>query len=300
MTDAAGLVTLDEQVARAATLLSDGERRLIVEHPEPSIGTSVFPPDVATEVGRRLTPKAKAVSFHPLPDEFIAMHWPGKDVEEIRHKFDVLMDHLVVRSVIREFPRFPEHMADIVAEKARTLPDRINALKAALDGIPEHLRQYQWAATKPAFGEQGVVIAGDNGHGYGRQWVAAVPARKPYFGTLGEFIAAANPDTVGMMVAQLDRLMKALNVAVGLLAPHEPPDSRAVSDIFVALASIVSACDNDECWQLVDQEAARQRKAAADAGYEEYKRDLVARDNDLMDELEAIVGDAPSEGRTDA
>ncbi|AZO67644.1 hypothetical protein [Mesorhizobium sp. M6A.T.Cr.TU.016.01.1.1] len=142
---------------------------------------------------------------HPLTDEQIAEFWPDADPSDIRRQFDALMAHLTI-SKARPFPRFPEHMAEIVAEKARTLPDRVNGLKAALAGIPEHWRQYQWSAdAKQSFGEKYVRVIGDSGHGTGRQWIAAIPAGpKGNFGTVAEYIAAANPDTITMLLSVYD------------------------------------------------------------------------------------------------
>ncbi|RWF33743.1 hypothetical protein [Mesorhizobium sp.] len=146
-----------------------------------------------------------AKQAHPLSDEQIAEFWPDADPADIRRQFDALMAHLA-RNPRKGFPRYAEHMAEIVAEKARTLPDRINGLKAALAGLPEQWKNWQWAAdAKQAFGEKYVRVVGDNGYGMGRQYIAAVPAGpKGYFGTVCEFIAAANPDTVGMLLSALD------------------------------------------------------------------------------------------------
>lgn len=143
-----------------------------------------------------------AKQAHPLSDEQIAEFWPDADPADIRRQFDALMAQ-IAHSSWKPFPKYHEHMAGIVVEKARTLPDRVNGLKAALAGLPEHWRNYQWACdAKQSFGEKYVRVIGDDGHGMGRQYIAAIPAGpKGYFGTLGEFIAAANPDTVGMLLA---------------------------------------------------------------------------------------------------
>ncbi|MER9680791.1 hypothetical protein NKJ23_15865 [Mesorhizobium sp. M0184] len=148
---------------------------------------------------------AESPEHHPLTDETIAAYWPDVDTDEgrneIRRQFDALMEQ--VRLTKRQpFPIHPEVMAPVIGEKARTLPDRLNGLKAALAGLPEHWLQWQWAAdAKQSFGEKYVRVIGDNGLGMGRQWIAAVPADKHYFGTLAEYIAAANPDTIRMLIA---------------------------------------------------------------------------------------------------
>ena len=144
---------------------------------------------------------------HPLSDEQIAEFWPGADAHEIRQQFDALMGQL--RKVWhRSFPRYHELFARITAERAASLPERIDALKIAIAGLPEHWHQWQWKADeKPVFGEKFVrSVYGDNGHGMGRQVVAAVPADRFYFGTVADFIAAANTDTLVMLLAEIDRL----------------------------------------------------------------------------------------------
>lgn len=141
---------------------------------------------------------------HPLSDAQIAEFWPGADPAEIRPQFDALMAQM--RLVWhRSFPRPHELFATVATEKARELPERVATLSAALAGLPEHWRQWQWMAdAKPVFGEKYVrSVYGDNGHGMGRQAIAVVPADRYYFGTVADFIAAANPDTVGMLLAAL-------------------------------------------------------------------------------------------------
>ncbi|MER9706088.1 hypothetical protein NKJ10_17835 [Mesorhizobium sp. M0204] len=126
---------------------------------------------------------------------------------DIRRQFNALMEQVRV-TARRGFPRWPEVMAPVVAEKARTLPDRLNGLKAALAGLPEHWRQWQWSAdAKQSFGEKYVRVLGDNGLGMGRQYIAAIPAGpKTYFGTVAEYIAAANPDTITMLLSAYEGL----------------------------------------------------------------------------------------------
>ncbi|TIY02988.1 MAG: hypothetical protein E5V22_16420, partial [Mesorhizobium sp.] len=143
---------------------------------------------------------------HPLTDAAIAEYWPDMDTPEgrveIRRQFAALMDQLGL-VWHRSFPKHHELFATIAAEKARGLPERVAMLSAALAGLPEHWRQWQWMAdAKPVFGEKYVrSVYGDNGHGMGRQVIAAVPADKHYFGTLADFIAAANPDTITMLIS---------------------------------------------------------------------------------------------------
>ncbi|GGD43909.1 hypothetical protein GCM10011335_53180 [Aureimonas glaciei] len=95
----------------------------------------------------------------------------------------------------------------ITAEKSRPLEERVEILRAAIEGLPAHWRQWQWEADPKAyFGEKFVSVLGDNGKGRGRQAIATVQAcSAPYFGTLAEFIAAANPDTIRMLLDERDR-----------------------------------------------------------------------------------------------
>lgn len=161
------------------------------------------------------------MNTHYLTDDMISEFWPDIDTDEgradIRRQFDALMEQC--RTTKRDFPRWPDTMSRVVLEKARTLPDRINGLKAALDAIPAHLRKYQWTADpKAAFGQKYIRfhdVVGDDGHGFGRQWIATVPADRGYFGGLADFIAAANPDTVSMLIARIEELEKEIKVAKG-------------------------------------------------------------------------------------
>lgn len=181
---------------------------------------------------------------HPLTDAFIDERWPilatpeGREI--IRRQFDALMEQ-INNSPWKPFPRFPDAMAEVVVEKARTLPDRINGLKAALAGLPEHWRQWQWSADpKPVFGERLIrsLIVGDNGHGFGRQWIASVNhTSKSYVGTLADFIAAANPDTVSMLLAYIeqleaerDALKNKINAACEWYWPAEDTSSDMCAD----------------------------------------------------------------------
>lgn len=51
---------------------------------------------------------------------------------------------------------------------------------------------------------------------------------------------------------EVERLKRALSVATCLVMKHEPGDSRAVSDIAVALTSVVCEVDNPESWEIID------------------------------------------------
>lgn len=164
---------------------------------------------------RTVSGDSAAPNTHALTDAEIAEFWPEMDTpegrEEIRKQFFALMAQLRV-VWHRSFPRHHELFAQITSEKASELPERIANLKAALAGLPEHWRQWQWKADeKPVFGERYVrSVYGDNGHGFGRQAIAVVPADRHYFGTVADFIAAANPDTVSMLLARIDELEAAL------------------------------------------------------------------------------------------
>ena len=145
---------------------------------------------------------------HYLSDEMISEFWPEITTpearEDLRTQFKALMTQLG-KVWHRSFPRHHELFAQITADRAKSLPHRIAELETALAGLPEHWWQWQWKADeKPVFGEKYVrSVYGDNGHGMGRQVVASVPADRHYFGTVADFIAAANPDTVTMLLARL-------------------------------------------------------------------------------------------------
>lgn len=120
-----------------------------------------------------------------------------------------------VADLERQVPRFPDHMAQIVAAKNERLPERLQTLIAAIEAIPEYMRQYQWQAdAKQAFGSKWVrAIAGDNGKGAGRQAIAEVVGHID----VADYIAAANPDTVSMLIAEAATLRDRLARMEGAL-----------------------------------------------------------------------------------
>lgn len=165
--------------------------------------------------------EARAIE-HPLSDVCIERLWPGADPIETRVQFDALMKQLKM-VWHRSFPHHRELFAQVTADKAQELPQRIAALETALAGLPAHWQQWQWyAVPKPVFGEREVrSVYGDNGHGMGRQIVAAVPADRHYFGTVADFIAAANPDTIRMLLAALAAKDAEIERLTGQLAEYE-------------------------------------------------------------------------------
>ncbi|KRB22718.1 hypothetical protein [Mesorhizobium sp. Root172] len=62
---------------------------------------------------------------------------------------------------------------------------------------------------------------------------------------------------------EIARLRKALAVAVDQLSLSEPGDSRAVSDLFVALASVVCDCPDEKSWAIIDEAALASKAGAA-------------------------------------
>lgn len=62
---------------------------------------------------------------------------------------------------------------------------------------------------------------------------------------------------------QIEKFQKALRLAVNLLSIHEPPDSRAVSDDFVALAAVDTGDISDEVMAVIDKGLARQAESGA-------------------------------------
>lgn len=101
-----------------------------------------------------------------------------------------------------QIPRFPDLMASILVAKNEALDPRIARLIEAMEKLPEYFRLYQWQASeKPEFGHKYIsTVTGDNGRGTGRQYIAGTPH---HIDGLAEFIAAANPDTIAMMIAAI-------------------------------------------------------------------------------------------------
>jgi len=97
--------------------------------------------------------------------------------------------------------RFPELMQRILDAKAEPLEPRIATLRAALQSLPESFLRYQWEADeRQSFGSKWVrSVAGNNGLGMGRQAIAECPQHIP---GLASYIAAANPDTIGLLLAK--------------------------------------------------------------------------------------------------
>jgi hypothetical protein len=54
-----------------------------------------------------------------------------------------------------------------------------------------------------------------------------------------------------MNTPTMDDMKTALELAVNMLSQYEPPDSRAVSNEFVALACIVCGDTSDEVMQII-------------------------------------------------
>lgn len=54
-----------------------------------------------------------------------------------------------------------------------------------------------------------------------------------------------------------EQLKRALSLAVSMLSIYEPPDSRAVSDEFVALACVDCGNMNDEVMPIIEAALAR-------------------------------------------
>ncbi len=62
------------------------------------------------------------------------------------------------------------------------------------------------------------------------------------------------------------RLSDALKLAVAMLAPLEPGDSRAVSDEFVALAAVSVGEDDDAVMEVIEAALLRCREGASAKG----------------------------------
>ncbi len=70
--DMPAMTPLDDLVERALAKMASGEWRLLLEHPEPSQGTSVCGSDIAKEIARRASlsskaaPVAEVVAWRPI------------------------------------------------------------------------------------------------------------------------------------------------------------------------------------------------------------------------------------------
>lgn len=95
----------------------------------------------------------------------------------------------------------------------------------------------------------------------------AAPASKPIKG--GGKIAPSAITPV-ITCSREKQLLRALNLALCMLLPHEVPDSRGVSDEYVALATVEAGIDNDASWHVIEAalEAARKVAEAKEAFYE--------------------------------
>lgn len=91
-------------------------------------------------------------------------------------------------------------------------------------------------------------------------------------GTSGSDIAKTDPYLNSLMQKSADEierlrvdnqrvgdLQKALNLALRYLFAHEPGDSRAVSDEFVAMCAVSSNCVNEQCRQIIERALAREK-----------------------------------------
>ena len=73
------------------------------------------------------------------------------------------------------------------------------------------------------------------------------------------YVHMTNGRDIGTLLDTLEHTQEALRLAVDMLAPLEPPDSRAVSDEFVALASVVTGDDTCEVMGVIRAANARSR-----------------------------------------
>lgn len=98
--------------------------------------------------------------------------------------------------------RFPELMARVRSDKSQQLQPRIDLVLSAIAAMPEGFGNYQWETDeRQLFGEKWVrSVAGNNGNGMGRQAIAAVPN---HLTGVAPYIAAANPDTVLLLIVEL-------------------------------------------------------------------------------------------------
>ncbi|WP_417261646.1 hypothetical protein [Celeribacter sp.] len=107
-----------------------------------------------------------------------------------------------------QIPLFPDHMQSVLDKKNEGLAPRVKRITSAMGKFSDSFKKYQWEAdVKQVFGEKYVrTVAGDNGRGMGRQYIATTPH---HIDGLAEYIAAANPDTVSMLISELAEMKEA-------------------------------------------------------------------------------------------
>jgi hypothetical protein len=203
---------------------------------------------------QRPTDTARAGEGVPsISDDWIAERWPDQDAAEVRRRFDALMDK-IGETPWRGMPRFPETMQPVLAWAAMLPTERIEVLTAALAEVPEHFRDYHYVAEKPRFGVQRVKmmsVAGDDGHGMGRQAIAITPYVKGY--NIAPWIAAASPGNVGALLAELQRLRAA--------TPSPVTDEAALSTEAVKRVQ--------DCWSAVKREFGQSFRDGSTSTYPE-------------------------------
>jgi hypothetical protein len=80
-----------------------------------------------------------------------------------------------------------------------------------------------------------------------------------------EVVCTLARDRIMGLSKRVDELQKALDLAICLLGKTEPPDSRAVSDEFVAMASMSAGGEtvNEACHDIIDKALAEEKAKAA-------------------------------------
>ena len=103
-----------------------------------------------------------------------------------------------------------------------TLALDLDRLEALAKAVPEHVQRNGWFVGKPQFGHQHVYA--DDFKGQGRQHIASLPAGKTYFGSMADFIAAANPATILALISQA-RASQTVATNKWQSAPTSAPDA---------------------------------------------------------------------------
>lgn len=91
----------------------------------------------------------------------------------------------------------------------------------------------------------------------GRQAIASVPANKHYFGTVADFIAAANPDTVELLLARIRDLETGLSKTHGIKPLEWDEPSKATNQCWVArtVLGTYSVCFEDGWYAVLEDGA---------------------------------------------
>ena len=188
-----------------------------------------------------------------------------------------------VERLRRNTERFPDLMARIIEAKDEPLNPRIDRLITAMSKLSGYMHQYQWEADeRQMFGDKWVrSVCGNNGLGMGGQAIAACPQ---HIDGLAEYIAAANPDTVAMLISGLleaQALAAAIErttierMKIALCSVKVHPDgyylrygavySNCLDAVHDAICTLSTTADQSALDRIVDERTKELREALEEA-----------------------------------